>query len=115
MPACGCLARWGAGCFAAGRWRFRGGWFFRGGPLGGVAALALAGLLTGTPLMADMLMFAAMVGALFGGVLLPLTAWLFLRRVPLGLAVLGTAVGTIVGGVAGWAVTLRGDVIQGGL
>jgi hypothetical protein len=66
---------------------------------------------------ADREMFAivAMIGALFGGVLLPATAWIFLRRVPLGLAVLGTLVGTILGGSLGWVVMYGHGEIQGGL
>jgi len=57
----------------------------------------------------------AMIGALFGGVLLPATAWIFLRRVPLGLAVLGTLVGTILGGSLGWVVMYGHGEIRGGL
>jgi hypothetical protein len=48
-------------------------------------------------------------------VLLPATAWIFLRRVPLGLALLGTLVGTVVGGALGWIVGIGNDPIQGGL
>ena len=40
-------------------------------------------------------------GAIIGGILAPLTGWLLLRRVPLGLAVGGTAVGTLAGAVIG--------------
>jgi len=63
----------------------------------------------------DTLGFVAAVGALFGGVLLPITAWLFLRRVPLGLALLGTVIGTVIGGSLGWVVGIGGDAIRAGV
>lgn len=44
---------------------------------------------------------AAGTGAVLGGVLLPAAYWLLLRRVPLGLALPGTLLGTVAGGVAG--------------
>lgn len=81
-------------------------------------ALLVAARLTHAPLplgARQPMLFVAMVGALFGGVLLPLTAWLFLRRVPIGLALLGTLLGTIAGGVAGWVLLLGGDPINGGV
>jgi len=40
-------------------------------------------------------------GAALGAVLAPLTSWVFLRRVPLGAALLQTAVGTTVGAAIG--------------
>jgi hypothetical protein len=40
-------------------------------------------------------------GAVIGGIVAPLGAWAFLRRVPLGLAIPGLTVGTIVGGTIG--------------
>src|SRR6476620_2274899 len=40
-------------------------------------------------------------GAGLGAVLAPLTSWVFLRRVPLGMALLQTAVGTTAGAVIG--------------
>ena len=52
----------------------------------------------------QVLAWVAAVGAVFGGVLLPATGWLLLRRVPLGLAVLGTVAGTVLGGAAGGVV-----------
>jgi len=45
--------------------------------------------------------FAAMVGAVVGLVLAPPVAWLLLRRVPLGRAILETAAGTALGATAG--------------
>ena len=43
----------------------------------------------------------AIVGALLGGVLAPVTAWTFLRRVPLGKALLQTTLGTTLGAAIG--------------
>ncbi|MBV9107791.1 MAG: hypothetical protein JO306_00110 [Gemmatimonadetes bacterium] len=40
---------------------------------------------------------AAMVGAVFGGVLFPAAGFIVLRRVPLGLALLGTLLGAVIG------------------
>jgi hypothetical protein len=82
------------------------------------AALFLASALDGGGVALndwEPLLVVAAIGALFGGVLLPITAWLFLRRVPLGLALLGTVVGTIVGGALGWIVRLGSNEIQGGV
>ena len=61
------------------------------------------------------LLFVGSLGALLGGVLLPITAWLFLRRVPIGLAVLGTLLGTVVGGALGWILFSGSDQIRAGL
>ena len=87
------------------------------GAVAAVAAVAIAIALTASPvtLTPEPLVFAGMVGAFFGGVLLPVTAWIFLRRVPLGLALLGTLLGTIIGGVLGWVVHLTGDPVEGGV
>jgi hypothetical protein len=90
------------------------------GALAAVAALAIGLWLSGqavgtTHNDGDMLAIVGTLGALFGGVLLPATAWLFLRRVPLGLAVLSTLLGTIVGSVLGWVVPLGHDHLQRGL
>ena len=90
------------------------------GALAAAAALAIALAASGEPVGLvshtdrEMMSIVAILGALFGGVLLPATAWLFLRRVPLGLALLGTLIGTIVGGALGWVVGLP-DEVQGGL
>jgi hypothetical protein len=46
----------------------------------------------------------ATVGAMLGGVLFPAAAWLLMRTVPIGLALLGTVAGTTAGGAAGWLV-----------
>jgi hypothetical protein len=98
------------------------GGLLAGGAVAGAVAAVIAVLIaltvTQTTLGPDWtpLLFVACVGALFGGVLLPITAWLFLRRVPLGLALLGTVLGTIVGGTLGWIVRMGGvNEIQGGV
>jgi hypothetical protein len=82
-------------------------------------ALLIALAVGGTPValnhVGEPLLFVGAVGALFGGVLLPVTAWIFLRRVPLGLALLGTLLGTILGGVGGWVLSRAGDPVQGGV
>lgn len=88
------------------------------GAIAAMVAVAIAILLTGSPISlhdGEPLIFAGMVGALFGGLLLPVTAWIFLRRVPLGLALLGTLLGTIIGGVLGWVFELGGYPVEGGL
>ena len=52
-------------------------------------------------------------GALLGAVLAPITAWTFLRRVPLGRALLQTAIGTTLGAAVGLiAGSIRLPVIQ---
>ncbi|HKG90448.1 MAG TPA: hypothetical protein VKA84_01075 [Gemmatimonadaceae bacterium] len=53
---------------------------------------------------AFVLAFASLVGAVTGAVGAPLIGWGLLRRVPLGRAIAGTALGTVAGGAAGWAV-----------
>lgn len=47
---------------------------------------------------------AALFGAIIGGVMAPVVAWGILRRVPLGRAVAWSAVGTVVGAIAGMIV-----------
>lgn len=51
-------------------------------------------------------------GAIVGGVSAPLLGVTLLRRVPYGLAMLGTAAGTVLGAAAGF---LLGNVVKGGL
>jgi len=59
----------------------------------------------------EIVSFAALIGGVLGAPLLPVTSWLLLRRVPLGLSFVGTTVGTTLGGVIGWiaAVTAAGN------
>lgn len=77
------------------------------GAIAAVVALGIAIALTPSLRgggVAGGLEFAALVGAGFGGVLFPLAGFVVLRRVPLGLALLGTLLGTIAGAVIGWFV-----------
>ena len=78
-----------------------------------LGALASVGALTGVigvmaltgkaefGLTAEVLLVAGRVGAVFGMVLGPLTAWLALRRVALGRAMLTTTAATMVGAIVG--------------
>jgi hypothetical protein len=84
-----------------------------GALLGGLAALAalvLGGLLSGMTgfLRTDVLLVAGGAGAFIGGVLLPLTSWALLRRVPLGRTLAGTVMGTVGGALLGWAIVPLG-------
>ena len=54
---------------------------------------------------------AAGFGALAGAVLAPVFAWGLLRTVPLGRAILGTALGTIVGVIIGPLIAPQGLVL----
>jgi len=75
------------------------------GALAAVAAAAIGFPITGRTFGQQgmsLLPLVAGAGAVLGAPLLPVTMWLFLRRVPLGLALLGTFVGAVAGGVAGW-------------
>jgi hypothetical protein len=82
-----------------------GGLMVVGGIAGGLAtALAVAGVvLVSDPseLLRDPELFfiAGAFGAVYGAVLGPLAAWLLMRHVPLGIAIGGTMLGTLVGGV----------------
>jgi hypothetical protein len=58
------------------------------------------------------MMFGGTFGALVGGVGAPALSWLFLRRVPLGRAILWSTVSTIVG--AGAGILLGGHAAIGG-
>jgi uncharacterized protein YacL len=50
----------------------------------------------------------ALFGALLGGVLAPITSWVFLRRVPLGKALLRMTIGTTIGTAIGLTVDALG-------
>jgi hypothetical protein len=74
-----------------------------GGAVGGLlfaAWTSLSWIRTDAPVVA----VGAAAGAALGAVLAPLTSWVFLRRVPLGKALLQTTVGTTVGAAIGLAV-----------
>jgi len=51
--------------------------------------------------------FAGAVGAIIGGVAAPLSAWLFMRHVPLGRMIAQTTLATIVFGGVGFAMHLN--------
>ncbi|HEU4453259.1 MAG TPA: hypothetical protein VFR81_09370 [Longimicrobium sp.] len=71
----------------------------------------------GDPIGEFLAIFAwgAMVGAALGAVLGPLSAWLLMRHVPIGLAIGGTALGTLVGAVIGLFVNRLGGALAFGL
>lgn len=54
-------------------------------------------------------------GAALGAVLAPLTSWVFLRRVPLGKAILQTTVGTTAGAVIGLGLDSAGLMLRTGV
>jgi hypothetical protein len=75
------------------------------GAVAALAALAIGLAATGQAhalLETDALAAVGSVGAILGGLLFPAAAWLLMRTVPLGLALLGTVTGTTIGGAAGW-------------
>lgn len=55
----------------------------------------------------ELVALAAIIGGVLGAPLLPVTSWLLLRRVPLGLSFVGTTVGTTLGGVIGWIAAMK--------
>ena len=75
-----------------------------GGAIGAVLG-AIMSLMALGPMQAVLLpgsiWLGVYVGAIIGGILAPLTGWLLLREVPLGLALGGTALGTAGGAVIG--------------
>jgi hypothetical protein len=96
-----------------------GGLMVAGALLGSLAATIGAGIAVavthgvlaaiGWPILG----WAAIIGAVLGAPLLPATSFLVLRRVPLGLSFVGTTLGAMLGGIAGWiaAVTLSRNPI----
>jgi hypothetical protein len=76
--------------------------------IGSACALAMLPILIGgIPTLGDLQgpipFVIASVGALFGAFLAPIAGFSLLRHVPLGRAILWTAVGTVIGGVVGIA------------
>jgi hypothetical protein len=74
------------------------------GALAGAVALTLVMTLLGwglSGMYGDLLLEAARMGAVLGAVLFPTAGWTLLRRVPLGRALIGTFVGTVIGGILG--------------
>lgn len=79
-----------------------------GGAVGaglGVGLLATLSLLVdgpgGFPYVVQAYALAAAVGGVLGGVLVPVSAWTLLRRVPFGLVFAGASLGTAAGGTLG--------------
>ena len=82
------------------------------GAIAGIVAFPLAILLTEGflgPADIEIVGSAGSLGAIIGSVASPIAAWLLLRRVPLGRAVLWSTVGAVVGGVIGWTLGGRFD------
>ena len=78
----------------------------------GVGVLVNGGLHGDQP-FAPFLLLGAAVGAAFGALLAPIAAWVLLRTVPLGRAVLETALGTLLGAIVMWFVPPIGPVWGG--
>jgi len=83
-----------------------GGLVVAGAVAGGIAsALAVAGVgLVSRGSMGvyhdpDTVVIGGIMGAMAGAVLGPLAAWLLMRHVPLGVAIGGTMLGTLAGGI----------------
>jgi hypothetical protein len=92
-----------------------GGLLLAGGVVGGLVGGGLLGIFasigkvageTGPPLR--LFGIAAGVGAIIGALTGPPLAWLLLRRVPIGKALMHTAVGSVIGGLLGGVITFTG-------
>ncbi|MGV3709881.1 MAG: hypothetical protein ACO1Q7_13685 [Gemmatimonas sp.] len=79
-----------------------------GAVAGGTCVVAGASVMFGAPdslgNVGFMFLMGAMFGAPAGAVLLPIATWTIMRRVPFGVAFLGTAGATALGGILGWFV-----------
>lgn len=76
--------------------------------------------LRGWPFEVDMFVFAGLFGGAVGAVLGPVAAWLLMRHVPLGIAVGGTALGTVAGSavgalLVGWPASFYGGLLGFGV
>jgi hypothetical protein len=71
------------------------------GSLSGIAIAAVVMVIVKFILPSFFFGIAAAVGAGAGAVLFPATGWMVMRHVPIGRALLGTFVGTVIGGVGG--------------
>lgn len=84
---------------------------------GGIAGAVLIFLLgfpaDGWTVVPEILLLGAAFGAVFGIVLGPIGAWLLMRDVPLGLAVGGTTLGTIIGGAAAFVSEAPDSILYG--
>lgn len=88
------------------------------GALSGAVAAAIAIAITEgirSEILQGGMVVAGCVGAFLGGVLFPITGMMFMRRVPLGLAVAGAMLGSVAGGLAGWVAFARTTQIEAAL
>jgi predicted membrane protein len=76
------------------------------GALAGGMALALAMLISAPDMSGFGFLVGGLLGAPLGAVIGPILALALLRRVPLGRVFLGLSLGTVVGGVVGWVMSL---------
>lgn len=87
-----------------------------GAVLGGIILTALVLASDPNPTAASVL-FLFPVGAIFGAsvgvVFAPIAAWTLLRRIPLGRAIAGAAIGTALGAVVGGFVAFVGPILGG--
>jgi hypothetical protein len=74
----------------------------------GALAFALVLALVGGPLEPGLLAIGGAFGAVTGTIVAPLVSWLLLRHVPLGRAMVQTALGTILGGAIGFFLPVLG-------
>jgi hypothetical protein len=75
----------------------------------GVAAIILGIITHSAPLSLELFAVGATFGAPLGAILFPAAGWLLMRHVPLGKALLGTSIGTLAGGIAGWFLSIGQD------
>lgn len=94
-----------------------GGLSLAGALFGGLAGSAVGALMAvvahaTAPDMPDpgFARVGALVGAMLGTALLPVAAWVLMRRVPIGRALLGTLLGTVAGALVGGVVPPVGSI-----
>jgi hypothetical protein len=88
------------------------------GAIAGAIAVVISVMLAEDPAAVaepTLYLIGAYFGAPIGAVSLPIVAWVLLRRVPLGRVILGSVVGTVLGGVAGWILPVMDDQVLRGL
>ncbi|MEP6833676.1 MAG: hypothetical protein ABJB74_09785 [Gemmatimonas sp.] len=87
---------------------------FAGAVAGGLSAVAVAAIIDGTVrsvFSGSLFVIGAEIGAPLGAFLLPIAGWTLLRRVSFGRVMVGTVLGTLVGGFAGWFITMDTNAI----
>jgi hypothetical protein len=80
------------------------------GAVVGMVALAAWRVMVGDTPAPEDFGIGAVFGAGMGAVLGPLAAWMLMRHVPIGLALGGTALGTLAGAIAGLLIS-HGDLM----